>query len=220
MMEQIEQGFPPYEGISKYDDCGGLWWPDWDTKRVNNYNYIIERLPTMDYAISLVKDKHICIQAGGHAGLWPINLMDHFKVVITFEPELDLFECLKRNIVSAGVKQSISMYPHALSASNDTVQLKRSGSSGSNRVVKEGGCLVESMTIDSLKLSRLDALFLDVEHHEAQAIEGALSTIKRCKPIIQVEELTKEDQDGVWSHLKLLGYTMGIKQGKDRIYTP
>ena len=50
---------------------------------------------------------------------------------------------------------------------------------------------IELVTLDSFaeskKLSTIDIIKLDVEGHELQALEGALNTIEKYKPIIIIE---------------------------------
>jgi FkbM family methyltransferase len=50
-----------------------------------------------------------------------------------------------------------------------------------------GKTTVKKLTIDGLNLPRLDFLKLDIEGMEPKALRGARETIKRCKPVIQVE---------------------------------
>lgn len=195
------------------------YWPDWDTKPEQNYRYIQDHLKDMEYAISKCPDKGLAIQAGGHVGFWPIKLSLNFGQVMTFEPEPDLYDCLQKN---TRYLTNIVALPSALGDKRHYSHIKRSGSSGKNVVEADGADIpIHVASIDSLKIrQRVCAIFLDVEHYEAKVIDGALQTIKRDRPVIQVEELNKQDQDDVWSLLKLLNYTMDIKQGKDRIYLP
>lgn len=189
----------------------GLYWPDWDKKAEQNHSYILKHLPDMDKAIGLCRQKKVAIQAGGHAGLWPKRLAGHFQFVYTFEPEQDLFGCLVRNAPEENVYKSFA----CLGDEIGTAYLKRSGSSGSNRI-KDQGVAVRQTTIDALSLQACDAIFLDVEHYELQALKGAVETLQRFRPIIQVEEL--DPNDGVHAFLRQFGYQSVGKAGKDRIY--
>lgn len=47
--------------------------------------------------------------------------------------------------------------------------------------------ILRKMQIDSLGLTRLDFLKLDIEGMEPKALRGARDTVKRCKPVIQAE---------------------------------
>ncbi len=199
----------------EYREDFKLWWPDWDTKTERNHAYILAHLKDMDYAISQCKSWNLCIQAGGHAGLWPRRLMGTFQQVISFEPDPDLYACLAANTGSQGLT-NLTIANAALGEVEGTAFLKRSGSSGTNRINEADGFQVDVMTIDSLGLDFCDAIFLDVEHYEFQALLGAQETIKKYRPVIQIEE---EKEPGAAHELLLtLGYKYDQKQGKDRVY--
>jgi FkbM family methyltransferase len=51
---------------------------------------------------------------------------------------------------------------------------------------------VETIALDSLGLPRIDLLKIDVEGMEIEAIEGAASSIARCRPILIVESIKSE----------------------------
>jgi len=71
---------------------------------------------------------------------------------------------------------------------------------------------VQAITIDSLNLPRLDYLKLDVEGMEELVLEGAKKTIKRCRPIIQLEVL-KSDKQNLIDTLKKYNYvTLNLNQ--------
>lgn len=193
----------------------GLFWPDWDQKAQKNHDYIQKHLPTMDFAVSQCGQRRVCVQAGGHVGIWPKRLAGLFDQVLTFEPEPDLFACLEKNL---SLFTNIQPQETALSNQNRIGHMERSSSSGSNRV-GSGSTEIDLMTLDALALPVCDAIFLDVEGHELQALQGAKETIQRCQPVIQVEEL--DDGNAVNLFLKGLGYLpVAEKQGKDRVYLP
>lgn len=71
---------------------------------------------------------------------------------------------------------------------------------------------VRTLTLDSLKLERVDLIKLDIEGMELEALAGGVETIKRCKPILVVECI-KVDRDQLGGLLDELGYIqhpMGI----------
>lgn len=65
--------------------------------------------------------------------------------------------------------------------------------------------IIPAITIDSLNLDRLDYLKLDVENMELIVIAGAIETIKRCNPIVQIEVL-KTDRNLIEAKMTELGY--------------
>ena len=64
---------------------------------------------------------------------------------------------------------------------------------------------VEVITIDSLKLERLDFLKIDVEGMEVEVLTGAAASIEKFKPPLMIE-IIKTDRAAVDTFLKGLGY--------------
>jgi FkbM family methyltransferase len=61
------------------------------------------------------------------------------------------------------------------------------------------------VTIDALKLERLDFVKLDVEGMELDVLRGARATLERCKPIVMAEVI-KSDTVALEAFFKSLGY--------------
>lgn len=66
---------------------------------------------------------------------------------------------------------------------------------------------VQAISIDSLNMGRLDFMKLDVEAMEEQVIRGAVTTITKCKPIIQVEQL-KVNQESLKHLVESFNYVV------------
>jgi FkbM family methyltransferase len=69
----------------------------------------------------------------------------------------------------------------------------------------EAGVTVPMVSIDSLKLERLDFLKLDVEGMEMDVLKGAAETIRRCKPMMLIEFI-KSDAEAIKEFIAPLGY--------------
>lgn len=65
---------------------------------------------------------------------------------------------------------------------------------------------VAVITVDSLKLPRLDLLKADVEGMEQAVLEGASATIERCQPLLYVENDREEKSAGLLACLQRMGY--------------
>ena len=79
---------------------------------------------------------------------------------------------------------------------------------------------VDLITIDSLNLKDVDIIKVDTEGFEYNVLLGAIKTIERCKPVIQVETIEKLAQYGSTVHdlQKLivdLGYKVTVNNGKE-----
>lgn len=207
------QGEPGNGGISYRPDFK-LWWPDYDHSPENCFRCVKRGLADMDYAIGLCRRRDVCVQAGGHVGLWPIRLAARFGIVHTFECEPVLFRALSRNV--DGLK-NIRMYPSALGAESAMVMMRGSVSAGSWRIDPAGKFPVQQVTIDALDLNACDAIFLDIEGYEAEALRGAANTIERFRPVLHVEELPRS-KIAIRSHMKSIGYRLVKQIHSDFVY--
>ena len=70
---------------------------------------------------------------------------------------------------------------------------------------EENLSIVDLITIDGLKLDRIDLIKLDVEGMEEVALEGAFNSIRKCEPIIVLEHI-KSDKKKIVSRMTSLGY--------------
>lgn len=136
--------------------------------------------------IKHVRAKDVCVQAGGHRGLWPKYLAEHFKHVYTFEPHDRNFRFLQ--VIATA--ENITAYHAALGDSARMVTLGSGNpariTTGGYRVFNRPGP-VPMMRVDDLPLTALDALCLDIEGAELMALKGAEQSISKYKPLIVVE---------------------------------
>lgn len=197
----------------------GLWWPNYDHKPVACHRRVTKRVEDMALAISLSKEREVCIQAGGHAGVWPIYLSKRFREVHTFEPEPTLFECLRRNILSDGGPRGIIASSFALGAQKADVKMVPHVSAGSWHIANIGTFPVQQIAIDDLNLKRCNLIVLDVEGYEVEALKGAQRTIDLCRPIIHVEELARSKY-AIRNHIMALGYSLRREINSDAVYIP
>ncbi len=68
---------------------------------------------------------------------------------------------------------------------------------------------VASLTIDSLGLSRLDFLKIDVEGMELEVLQGASATLAACRPVIVAEHI-KVGRESLAAIIMPMGYRLGI----------
>lgn len=175
----------------------------------------------IDVALRYVRLRSLVIQAGARVGLWPATLAEAFERVISFEPETRNYECAKLN--TADLK-SVELRQAALGKEAGQRMIEFSKlHSGSHQIVEVGGdesC--EVVTIDSLN-ENPDAIFLDIEGYELFALEGALETLGRCKPLLVIEQNDSRLRYGIAKEqivalIKPFGYTAVDRVGKDVIY--
>lgn len=198
-----------------------LWWPNYDHSPVVCHSRVTRTSKDIAHAIKLLpaSRRKLCIQAGGHAGVWPLALAKHFEKVHTFEPDPFLFECLVRNVERAGVG-NVEVWHNALGHEDAPVMLRRHVSAGGWRVDPQGTVPVYQTTLDSLReIERCDALFLDIEGYEACALQGAFHLIQAWRPVIHVEMLPRA-REQIHAGLIKIGYVCHFTVHADSIYLP
>lgn len=195
------------------------FWPDYDHAPETCFKFVQRGLPDADATARLCRERHICVQAGAHAGFWPRRLSRYFRTVYAFECEPTLFECAKRNLHRWRTKNVI-LSNCGLGAQPGTSKMRPHRSAGSWSIDPiEGTVPVNLVTIDGLGLKSCDAIILDVEGWEVEALLGAQKTIDQFRPIIHVEVLP-EAADGIAAHMKILRYRLAMRSHKDSVYRP
>lgn len=158
-------------------------WPDGDTCHALERDARVGVARTAARLIAaLAPGLRVCVQAGGHIGLWPRELAEKFARVYTCEPEPANYACLLQNATSeriVPIQGALGDRPGWVSLAN------HNGKSGMWRVVP--GETVPVYTVDAFELPVLDALVLDVEGWELPALRGAERTIARHKPLVWFE---------------------------------
>lgn len=137
----------------------------------------------------LCKNHRTCIQAGGLFGVWPVEFARAFAWVMTFEPQRDNFKRLYE--ATNDIDNIYAMYA-ALGREKGRVSLTRSESDNSGAWYCAPGNDVDQITIDSFCCDYVDLIYLDIEGGETDALLGAVETIKRCRPVIGLEDKKNE----------------------------
>lgn len=168
----------------------GLHWPNTENDMV--YSTMLNRVTDVDVAARHCRTLGVAVQAGGFIGMWPVRLHKLFERVYTFEPVPHLYQCLVANTAHLpGVIQHRAALSDHLGLCDINYK-----TGGGTRVVEQGRETVPAVSIDSLKLLRCDAIFLDVERHELEVLNGAKKTIEKFHPMITLE--IKEDTRDVY----------------------
>ncbi len=144
-------------------------------------------------AVAYCKDFRTAVDVGAHCGMWTMQLAKQFDNVLAFEPVLAHQECFIANLYG---KHGVHLMPYALGDHDGMVEMETAPtSSGDTRVraeVKSGGVpllkLDDAIEEYRIKVGPVDFIKLDCEGYELNALKGAAATIKRCLPVIIVEQ--------------------------------
>jgi len=131
------------------------------------------------------------IQAGGHCGLYSYLLTEYFDMVFTFEPNPLNFHCLVQNCQG---KNIIKMNVALGSKPGRIESVINSGRNMGMCTIKDTSDkhYIPVLAVDSLGLTDIDLIEFDLEGCEYGALLGAKKTIETNKPVIIVENATKQ----------------------------
>lgn len=181
-------------------------------------------LPNVAKVLEFVPGRTAVVQAGGNLGIFPKFLADNFKVVYTFEPASELIAVMAQN----APERNIVRLQAALGKERKLVGTSRSRRDGKPNIhegithIVEGG-RIPTLLIDDLALPVCDLIYLDVEGYELFALQGAVQTLKRCRPVIACEinksikyvGFSKED---VHRFIQDCGYNHVASYGSDNVF--
>ena len=163
--------------------------------------------------IKHVNHHRTVIQAGGNCGMYAYWYSTKFDTVHSFEPDPDSYKCLRAN---SRLRDNIQYYNSGLGDENKkaTLTVKDRKNVGTHKIVTNAneGIQVDIITIDSIGLTDVDLIHLDVEGYEEHVIKGARSTIETYKPVIVTER-----------PVSLLETELGYKnlgRAHDHVYVP
>jgi len=143
-------------------------------------------------SLQFVDDFDVALDVGSHVGTWAVDLCNMFNKVYCFEPIEIHRECLTRNL-SGFPSDRFEILPYALGAENDVeiaLEYAAEGNSGTASIttdVEQGEYKAVLKTLDSFDFEKIDYIKVDVEGFELQFLKGASETIKRTKPVINIE---------------------------------
>ena len=172
----------------------GWWFPDIESHFPKMLKKSIEKGGPAEYqykvrdrSVELCKNKRVALDIGANVGLWTRSLVKNFQQVIAFEPVALFHECLSKNVVAS----NLQLESVALGDKNTTATMNiTEGNTGHTHIDPEsmgqGDTLVK--TLDSFNFENVDYIKMDCEGFEYRVIQGGLETIKRCRPVVVIEQ--------------------------------
>lgn len=156
--------------------------------QLHKYNRAMEFVPA--------DRRRVAVDVGAHVGQWSWLMAQDFFYVDAFEPVAQYSRCWHQNMLAL---------PHAylaevaLGSADGRVNMCAStpGSNGDTHVAlgkeqSNAGTAVPMSRLDAVReqmhRSEIDFLKIDCEGYELEVIRGGEETIRRCKPIVIVEQ--------------------------------
>ncbi len=205
----------------------GYWFPDLDRW---GHLALFNEIEKIDKIFSLIRELGLpfitCVQAGGNIGFFPLKLAEQFKVVHTFEPDPQNFECLLENTEAC---QNIVPHPICLGAVEGRANMvwdrpEELYNCGASRMTQ--GDEIEVIPLDPIA-TEPSLIFLDVEGAELRVLQGARRTIEACKPLLIYEnvDLPQHEEYGysardVNNFVRSMGYEIIDRWGLDNVAIP
>jgi len=167
--------------------------PEWKEKR-----HLARALQALERS-GAAASRSVFVDVGAHVGTTAITAVRRFgfRSVVAFEPEESNFRLLRANVGVNGLEDEIHTFNVAVSNRVGTAELKLRPAFGSkHRLVEaddaagETTVTVPLTTLDraveegALEPSRAGLLWLDVEGHELETLEGARRLLGRSVPIV------------------------------------
>lgn len=180
------------------------------------------------------KEGSTAIDVGAHLGIHTITMsrkVGGAGKVVAFEPQHKMYTELLGNLALNGCL-NVNAYRMALGEENRMIQLnQRNPENEGGTAIGTGGDDAQMVTLDSLELTNVSLIKIDVERYEYFVLQGARETILKNKPVIIFELLsgddyftcdaeTKQQFDNVFDFVRSLGYRVDLIFGADYIALP
>jgi len=138
-------------------------------------------------SIELCNKRDVALDIGANVGLWSRDLVKHFSKVMAFEPVSIFRECLEKNVQN----EKLWISPFAL-GDQDTqgTMIITEDNSGHSHLdpATMGTGDVKVMRLDNLNFHDINYIKIDCEGYEYRILQGAEQTIRRCRPVVVIEQ--------------------------------
>jgi FkbM family methyltransferase len=171
----------------------GWWFPDAEdhfpkmlAKSVSKGGPTEYQYQVRNRSLNYVKQNRVALDIGANVGLWSRDLVKHFDNVIAFEPVLMFRECLARNVFA----KNLEVRSIALGDQEGMISMIiTEGNTGHTHVDPNSVNGDTQITkLDSLNIDNVDYIKIDCEGYEYRVLRGAEETIKRCRPVVVIEQ--------------------------------
>lgn len=166
--------------------------------------------------------RRVAVDIGAHVGLWSVWLIRLFTHLVAFEP-IPLHARLFRLNVPGhvaederGIIGTYELHECALGDRTGTVAMNVPADTTGNATVAEGNGRdanvfdVPLRRLDDYGLPVADFIKIDVEGYELSVLRGAAETIKRCRPIMVLEQ--KGNDEKLYRHKRNEGLAFCVEE--------
>ena len=146
---------------------------------------------------------NVVLDIGGYLGTStiPFSLLVGEKgKVITFEPQPNIFALLEKTIQDNNLN-NVELNKKGVYNKNGKVQFienntGKAGINGFRKLTKKSNMIdIDTVSIDSLNLDRIDFIKIDTEGAEWEILKGAHHSINKFKPILHIETFIKKEKN-------------------------
>lgn len=194
------------------------------TLRLNAYNRQFNPLYFAKYAegyevtvarslAALLPDDGVMLDVGSNWGYFPLLMASRPSFsgkILAFEPVPSTHADLVEVITQAGLEEWVETLACAIGETDGTLAMRVPRHSGLARFDEKGDTKVEVRRLDSLHLSRIDVIKIDVEGHELGVFKGAEETLRRLGPVLIFESGVGERVNDLppIEYLESIGYRL------------
>ncbi len=159
-----------------------FWMPGWEdaTKTVLGTGNGQKGL--RDRALQYVTQWRTCVDVGACVGMWTRFLQKDFDQVVCFEPNPAFTRCWHRNILP---NTNAVLHEVGLSDRDHTAYYPEGQPQSLARDDVPGN--IQLRTLDSYELLDVDFVKIDVDGYEDRVLKGAVNTILKNRPVINIE---------------------------------
>jgi FkbM family methyltransferase len=170
----------------------------------------------------------ISIDLGSHNGMHLLSMsqaVGKTGTVIGFEPQTKLFAELVHNM-QLNHCENVKVYRCAVGSHFDEVQMNVAWTTNEGgTAIGQGGDFAPLIPLDSLNLSPVSLIKIDVEGYEDKVIAGAMQTIRKNHPYIIIELMDSNEEqrtkrDATIANLEQMGYFVTKLCGWDWLAIP
>lgn len=167
--------------------------------------------PMLDYIADTYPEHGTIVDIGANLGNHHLYFQ-HFlkaKQYLAFEPMKDVFITLCKNTILPNA----TAFHYAIGEQTRSISIRRLSDNNSGINVVGEGNDATMIALDSFNLNDVTLMKVDVEGAELGVLFGAADTIKRCKPVIFME-----DNPHVYSFPSRFLETLGYKRGNSFVF--